>query len=424
MMLVCRTWVAIVALVAAGACSKKEDAGAAKPAGDPKATAGEPAAKAPGTAAATAATPPPADPVAKEPPPVAPASAIKVDDEVMAAIKAVVASCEIDPKAMSIKCAGDEDKKINDGFLGYGEGARTPVALIPTVAVALADPDPKMQTVAASMLGSSRFSGAWGEGVKVGDVSKEVATTLLKAIGGLGEYQARRSMPAVMLAASLADADAEAYALLEGHADKYVVSSGWKASTLYGRLKPFAKLEAMAAAGDPAQTLLAATALNSFYQITDEERATLCPWAFGKIDADAPEVEEAEIFGQVGAILTKCRGEWVDKLLAFGEAQRAKKKFDRQYYFVFREMCHDFIKGESNANVTEAQCNANYKFLEAVANTDGVPPTFRGYALDSISYQRRDATSLKLMKKYAKHKVPEIKTTALEAIKMLEGYVK
>jgi hypothetical protein len=227
-------------------------------------------------------------------------------------------------------------------------------------------------------------------------------------------------------AASLADLDAEAYAVLEAHDDEYFVLAGWTASTTYGRLKPFDKLDAMAKSGDPKKLLAAVSALNALPSPTGDENAKICPWAEPYLGADAPEVEESEIFEQAGYILTGCRGEWIDKLLAFGEAQRAKNRFDRRYYFVFRDMCFGgFMGGEENANATEAQCEANYAFLEKVVNTEGVPAEGRGLALGAIGYQRRDEKSLKLMKKYLKSKVPEIKETAEEYKKMLEeSYVK
>ena len=417
------------------ACGKKKDAdGAGKAAGSSATTptggsaAATGSAAAPGSAAAGSAAAPGSAPgsaaagSAAAPAPTAPA--IKVDDELMAALRAEATACEIDPKAFSIKCPAGEDAKVKDGLLGHD--GKKPVDAIATLAVALADPDPKLATVAADALGSSRFSGAWGEGVAVGAVGKDVARLLLSAVEklpALGPYQARRVIGPVVIAASLADLDSEAWAMLERNGDPYVKAGGWKASTLYGRLEPFAKLEAMARDNAPEPTLLAATALASFYDLTDDERTTLCPWALSKVAVD-PAGQEAEIFGQAGAILSRCKGTWIDQLLDFGEAQRAKKVFDRQYYFVFRELCHDFFKGQTTDRATTEQCERNFKFLEKVANTDGIAAADRARALDAISYQRRDATSLKLMQKYKGSKVKEIAEAAQAAIKMLEGYVK
>ncbi|MEZ4398858.1 MAG: hypothetical protein R3B06_02475 [Kofleriaceae bacterium] len=395
------------------ACGKKDagDKPAAAPATAP--TPGTPATPPSGTAAAPTPVAPPAPAT----------SSIKVDDELLAALKAEVAACTIEPKDMKIACPGGEDKHVKDELLGYS--GRAQVAAVPTLAVALADADPKLATVAADALGGSRFTGGWGEGVAVGAVSKDVARLLLATVEKLpaiGPYQARRVIGPVVLAASLADLDADAHAMLERHPDEWVQRGGWKASTLYGRLKAFPKLEVMSKDESPAPTLVAATALNSFYKLTDDERATLCPWAVSKLAITGPGAE-AEVFGQIGAILTNCKGAWIDQLQDFGDAQLAKQVFDRQYYFVFRELCHDFIKGQTTDRATAAQCERNFKFLEKVANTDGIAPADRGRALDAISYQRRDATSLKLMQKYKQHKVKEIAEAAQAAIKMLEGYV-
>ena len=413
--------------LALAACKKdsKEEGGAAK-AGDPKPTAKDPgkapatgAALATGAAPATGSTPPPD--TAKAPS----TASIKVHDELMAGLKAMVAACTIEPKDMKIECPGGEDKKLTDGLLGYS--GLPQVEAVPTLAVALADADPKMVTVATDFLGGSRFTGGWGEGVAVGAVSKDVAGTLLAALPKLpaiGQYHSRRAVVPVIYAASLADMDAEAHAMLEAFPDKYTQKGGWEASAFYGRLKPFPKLEAMAKDNDRAGTMIAATAINNMYALSADEAATLCPWAHSKLGADKPEDGEAEIFGQVGFILAKCRGEWIDKMQDWADAQLKDKKFDRQYYFVFRELCHDFIKGQTTDRATEAQCERNFAFLEKVANTDGIDPTNRGYALSAISYQRRDAKSMALMKKYAKHKVKEVAEAAAKEIKMLESYVK
>ena len=61
------------------------------------------------------------------------------------------------------------------------------------------------QQIAADALGGSRFSGAWGPGVAVGAVGKDVARLLLAAVEklpALGPYQARRVIGPVIIAAS------------------------------------------------------------------------------------------------------------------------------------------------------------------------------------------------------------------------------
>lgn len=410
------TLAAVLAITFAGLPACKEDK-------NEKAKPQEASAK---TTAANAETP--TEPKANKPAPPAedkpaPAADVKVDDEVMAAIKKIASACEVVPESMSVTCANKEDDVLTN-FYGYGENLKERVATIGTLAVALSDKDPKVQTVAAKLLGS-KFSSGWGEKVAVGQVDKNVAALLRKAIPTLaGEYPPRNAVVATVYASSLSDTDAEMHAFLEGADDKHVKSMGWGATMFYGRMKAFDKVQGLATSGEPKKILTAVTAANNMYNYTDEEKAKLCPWAQSLLGADAEDVKESDIFEKAGYILTKCSGEWTDKLLDWGEAQEQKNVFDRKYYFVYRELCHSFMKGVSKVGATQEQCNRNFKFLEKTANNKNIEPQFRAWALDSISYARRDEASYKLMKKYKKSKVPEIKKTAEDALKMLETYVK
>ena len=57
-------------------------------------------------------------------------------------------------------------------------------------------------------------------------------------------------------------------------------------------------------------------------------------------------------------------------------------------------------------------------FLEKIDNLT------RGLCLFAIYYQKRDEDTLKLMKKYANHKVEDVKKYANDAIKSLEESLK
>lgn len=349
---------------------------------------------------------------------------IKIDEEVMAEIKKIASTCEVLPERMTVKCANKEDETLTKEFYGYGDKKKERVSTIGTFAVALSDKDPKVQTVAAKLLGS-KFQQGWGPDVAVGQVDKKVAALLRATIPTLpGEYPARNAVVATVYASSLSDTDAEMHAFLEGAEDEHVKSKGWGASMFYGRMKAFDKVKGLAATGEPAQILAAASAANNMYKYTDEERAIVCPWAHTLLGADAEDAKESDVFEQAAYVLTKCSGEWVDKLLDWGEAQEKKNVFDRKYYFVFRGLCHSVMKGVDKVGATPEQCNRNFAYLEKTANNKNIEPKFRAWALDSISYARRDETSYKLMKKYQKSKVPEIKETAEKALKMLEGYIK
>ncbi len=419
-MLRARTLIASLALLAMleTACSKKEEGG------EPKKSPDSEAAR---TETAKPETPPPkaaaAVEAAVEKTKAVDPSSIEADEEVMAEIARIASSCGIEPKLGRIDCRNKEKARLYDELYGYGDKAKTRVATIATVAKALADPDPKIQTVAADLLGS-RFSTGWGEGVAVGQVDKGVAALLRETLPKLGQYQARRAVTAVVYASSLSGTDAEMYPILETHPDEIVRNWGWKASMFYGRMNAFDKIKGLAETGDPKKVLAAVTAAANMFDYTDDEKARLCPWAESELGADPEGAKESDVFEKAGYVLTRCGGEWIDKLLDWGEAQREKNVFDRKYYFVYRELCHSVMKGVAEVAATPEQCERNWKFLEATANTEGIAPKFRAWALDSISYSRRDERSYKLMKKYARSKVPEIKKVAQDALKMLESYVK
>ncbi len=415
------TLAALLATLAlsATACSKKDEEADTKNPPAAKTTAVD-------TASATAVdktTTPKTDKAPEKAPEKAPAASnIKVDDEIMAAIKIIASSCEFNDRG-SYSCKNKEDDKLFRELYGYGDKKKDLVASLGTVAVAMADTDVKIQIVAAKLLGS-KYSSGWGPKVEVGQVDKAVSQLMRDALPKLGMYQQRSAVSATVYASSLSDSDAEAHTFLEALKDEFTRNKGWGSSMRYGRMKAFEKVKGLAATEDPKLILVAVRAGNGLYNATDAEKAELCPWAHSFLGSDPEDAKESDIFEQSGSILTQCSGEWIDKLLDWGEQQRAKNHFDRKYYFVYRELCHSVMRGVDKVAATPKQCERNWKFLEKTANTKGIDAQFRAWALDSISYSRRDEKSYKLMKKYSKSKVPEIKKVAQDAVKMLESYVK
>lgn len=407
--------ISLAAAVGGVGCSKQDDK---KP--KPKQSPAKTSADQPAPPATTGG----GDTAEKRPEPTpaneAPTSKLAVDPVVMGAIKAVVTGCEIDPKNMRIKCAKGEDKALHELY-GY-TNPRSRVATIGTLAVALGDSDARMQTVAANLLGS-KFSHSWGKDAAAGSVTTDVASALLAAMPKLGTYQRRRAITAVTHAAMLANQETALFGFLDATPDQYVKRNGYAASMFYGRLRAFPKVTALAKSSDAGDRLAAVKAAYTMPAYTTEEKGTICPWALeqAKLDADN---EESPAFEYAGYVATRCRGPWIDKLLDFGEAQLAKGKFNRQYYFVYRGICFSMARALLKEPGVAKQCDRNYAFLEKATNNTKIQPEFRGLALDAISYQRRDAKSLRLMQRYKNHKVAEIKKRANDAIKMLQSYVK
>ncbi len=166
-----------------------------------------------------------------------------------------------------------------------------------------------------------------------------------------------------------------------------------------------------------ASKTLASSALRSFrkmYDVTDEEKAQICPWIAGYLGDSRLEVFEVAGYGAI-----RCGGEYVDKLLDEGERRLSEShEFTRTHYFVFRDVCFSFM-GEKTAG-QQAQCDRNYAFLQKAVDDDAVDSEFRSLALDAIDYQRRDATTKALAKKYLRHKDEKVAGRAKEIVEKLE----
>ncbi len=410
---------AVLALAVGGVgCKKKENEGKTKqkPAANTKTN------KVTTPAGSDTKTPAGSDTKAPDKTPDKPAAnKINVDPTVMSAIKAVASGCEIDVKNMRIKCAKGEYKALEKMY-GYTK-PKSRVATIGTFAVALGDADAKVRTVAANLLGG-KFNYSWGKDAVVGSVNPDVATALLAALPKLGKYQGRRAVNAIAYAATLAKQEGALFKTLDASPDKYVKRKGYEGSMFYGRMSSFPKVAELAKSSDTNERLSAVIAVHKMPKFTDQEKAIVCPWALEQAKFDGDKDESSPVFEYAGYVATRCRGESIDKLLAFGEAQLKKGKFNRQYYFVYRGICFSMVRALLKEPGVKKQCNRNYAFLEKVTNNKKIKPEFRGLALDAISYQRRDAKSLKLMQRYKNHKVADIKKRANDAIKMLKSYVK
>lgn len=337
----------------------------------------------------------------------------QIDAEIMADLKAIVANCEVNVSGCTVnKCANDETKTLLDKFeLKDGKRPKDRGVAIDTFAAALADPDDKLQTAAVSVM----YSG-YRVMPDVDAVSPAAAKRLIEAWAKLPKYQANQSITGVVHAVMLSGSDEVAnalYSAVEAHPEASK-GSAWEALMTYGRVRALPKLQELSKSDDKDTARAALSSFRNMYDVTDEEKAAVCPWIAGFLGDSRPEVFEAAGYGAI-----RCGGEYVDKLLDEGEKRLSEShEFTRTHYFVFRDVCFSFM-GEKTAG-QQAQCDRNYAFLQKAVDDAAVESEFRSLALDAIYYQRRDATTKALAQKYLKHKDEAVAKRAAEIVEKLK----
>jgi len=342
---------------------------------------------------------------------------VTIDEDLMKSLKAIVADCEFSDGSTYIgKCKGKlaeelvekvkarKDKKFED--------------TLDTLAVAVADPDRKLQIVAADFISAFGYS-VTDEGENAAKFNKEAATRFLAAVSAVkDEGLANRMAITVTHVAMLSGLDTGLFAMADAkgkYTQKYIIANAMR----FGRMRVFPKIQEYAKNEDKAIVENALGSALNMYKSTPEELKVICPWAETFLTSDADN-----LFRQAGYLMIRCKGEYIDKLMTEGEKRLKDNKFNREYYFVFREVCFSFMKGAVDEAGLQAQCDRNFKFLEEVAKNKKVDGEFRALALDAIYYQRRDAKTLKILKAYANDKDPKIKEMVKKDIESLKTHYK
>jgi len=336
----------------------------------------------------------------KEPAAIAP----KVDETIMAELKKITEACTVDPSGVTVtKCKDKEARTFTDSFR-----KRDRAAALDTFTAAYTSSDAKLKTAAVNLSGNALSN--LGDDAKV---PVDVAKRHVAAVGALEKYHAAQSVRSAVHAAMTAGIQDELFAMLDGHSYAPVRSIGYRETMTRGRLKPLAKLKELANGSDAKVAAAAINAPRRMYKATEAEKAAVCPWIVEHLKkAEGPMLKEA------GHSAVWCGGDVIDTLLDVGEKRLAEDKFDRDSYLVYRDICFTPIGNEVPGKAE--QCDRNYKFLESAVKNKKLEGRDRGLALFAIYYQRRDAKSMKVMKKYRKSKVPEIKKYAEDAIKSLK----
>lgn len=334
----------------------------------------------------------------------------ELNDALMADIKKVASACEIDVKYHNVKCTGDEYKALRSSFT---KKTYDRVEVIDTMATALTDSDPKVQSVAANMTYSviSGFPDA-----KIGDVPTGSARRMLETFGKLDD-PAQRAMAYTVYVGTLAGLNDEVYTAIEKHPRPSINPYAFEHVMKYGRLTAFPKIQELAKSEDEKTMRVAFNSVLNMNKMSDEEKNEVCPWAKGYLSSE----KDAQFLG-AGRVMLRCRGEYINDLLAEGEKRNKENKFTRDYTMVYRDICFSMVKGLIDEAGVQAQCERNYKLLEDVTNNEETDSTARGLALFGIYYQRRDQKSYDLMKKYKDHKDEKVKKYANESMASLEKH--
>ncbi|HRG98371.1 MAG TPA: hypothetical protein PLR99_19100 [Polyangiaceae bacterium] len=333
------------------------------------------------------------------------AAALKQNPAVLEHLKKLADGCTVSIDSASVySCKNKEDSAFYDWIR-----ASRPKDLYETYASVIAGTDVKAKAVAISQANNT-FS-TLDKDLKKANATKAVANAFLDALEKDDSYAVRLAGPTSDLA-FLAGQKTRLFKVTDGLHNTPARNTAYRTFMEFGRLDAFEKLKEVAK--DKDFTVAALAAPRNMYDWTGAEKAAICPWAKGFL-GDA----SLAIAAEAGYDAIKCKGEYVDALQDEGDKRLKNKQFDEPFAMVFREVCFEFIGGVTGQAGANPQCKRNYAFLERVTNDESVKPEVRGRSLWNIYYQRRDKESLALMRKYEKHKNPEISKRAKEAIQSL-----
>lgn len=324
-------------------------------------------------------------------------------------VKAHVDKCTVNvEKGQAYSCKD----RVTDALATYIRGQK-PTDFASTMIELVRKKDDEKMSAAAVALLSEQFDNLGEEG-KRKNASPEVTKSALAMLGDSADNRAMRLAPVVAQLGTLSGSLDELYAAIDAHPVKDARDNAYRNLLVYGRLKTLPKLQEVA----EKKPEHAAAALDAVRRIpsklSEEERAKICPWAKGYLAN-----KDLSVASIAGDGMVRCKGEYIDALLAEAETRLKDKEFKDPFSQVLREPCFEMVQDVTKKEASEAQCEAVYAFLEKVANDATVADPVRGLALWNIYYQRRDDKTLKLMRKYEKHSNAEVSKRAKEAIDSL-----
>ncbi|MBL8740589.1 MAG: hypothetical protein JNK04_05840 [Myxococcales bacterium] len=334
------------------------------------------------------------------PPPKLAANAVVLDH-----LKKLGEACTVNiASAQAYQCKGREDETLREWV-----ATNKPKDLWETLASVVQNGDEKARAVAIAQLNGTYAR--MDNDLRKGNATRGVSTALLDALEKNDQHAFALARPATY-AATLAGDNERRVRVTDALTNKDAKKQVYRSMMTHGRLELFPEIQKAAKTDELVVAALASP--RELHKWTDAERSAVCPWAKGFL-GDAKQ----EVAAEAGYLAVKCKGDLVDALLDEGDRRLAAKDFKNPFAMVFREICFEFMSGVTGQAGLDAQCKRNFAFLEKVANDESVDSKVRGMSLWNIYYQRRNQESLDLMRKYEKHKDPEIQKRAKEAIDSL-----
>lgn len=341
---------------------------------------------------------------------------LKVDPEIMQALEAVVAHCEVGVSGNTVtKCQNEEFKSLRAMFKKSETNPqpKDKVEALDTFSEALKSENQELAVVASSLLYHEYRD--FGPSPEPSRFTAPVAQRLIGAVGQSPKYQAAQALTAAVHTGMLAGQQEALYQMLDQHTYDAIPGLGYPHIMRYARMQAFPKVKQLAKAEDLKTVKAAFSAPGNMPKPTAEENAEICPWAKGYLS----DPRDAAYLGAARLMLS-CQGEYIDALLDEGEKRLEKdNRFTRDDYLIYRDVCFSPVKGLIKEAGFQAQCARTAAFLEKAVNNEKVESLPRGLALFAIYYQRRNAESMKVMQKYKNHADPNIKKYANESIKSL-----
>jgi hypothetical protein len=125
------------------------------------------------------------------------------------------------------------------------------------------------------------------------------------------------------------------------------------------------------------------------------------------------------VAAKAASVISNCSGEWVDRLLEYGEKALADKSLSVTHLSAFRDLCAPHhVQRETGPSDT--QCKRSRALLEKTTGSTTLDEQLRSTALTSLAYQWPDEGTLKLAERLGKAKEKSLAEIARRTAERLE----
>lgn len=338
------------------------------------------------------------------------ATPANVDPALLKQLTDITRSCKIDSALANVTCAQGENRHLISEFVA---NQRSRPAAVATLAHALSDSNPALQTVAANLLNGA-FRSPWGPELRIGAVAVPDAKSLLAAALKAPKALARQAVPGAVNAAELAGLSSEVYAELDKADASEIRPLGYRYVMTHGRLGAFGKIQQLAKDNNTAVSFAALEAPRNMPNWDESEKAAVCPWAAELLKDPRPNVAS-----RAAGLLSSCGGSFVDQLLDRGEKTLGLGQFNAGELGPYRELCSAATRRQPGG-ATEKQCERNRQLLSEVIANKKLDSQTRSMALVSLAYQWPDDKTLKLAHSLEKDADKSLAEHAGRTVKRLE----